>query len=214
MEKTNFANLGGGRTHGMRVALISKAAAIACGFSMDAADELAFAAAFHDLGKVAVPNSVLYKQGPLTPEERLLIQKHPTYGAELLPPELSDEHPMMRPIILCHHERWDGSGYPNGLRGYDISLAAQLVGAADCLDALCSKRVYKDRMPLEMALNMLLHNQCGPFDRMVYTYLSSAWAKEFFDLVFLEDDPAWLDTDLTKKVESACLTYATQQVEL
>lgn len=111
-------------------------------------DELALAAPLHDVGKVGIPDAVLLKRGKLEPEEWELMKTHAEIGARTLDRVIGDTvHPgylsMARDVARCHHERWDGSGYPRGLEGAAIPLAARLVALADVYDALTTERPYK-----------------------------------------------------------------------
>jgi len=108
----------------------------------------------HDLGKVGVPDSILLKPGPLTAEEFDLMKRHPDIGDMLCAPLQSLQN--VRPIIRCHHERLDGSGYPQALRGDEVPLLAQIVGIVDVFDALTSKRPYRDALKLEDAARHLI----------------------------------------------------------
>jgi putative two-component system response regulator len=108
----------------------------------------------HDVGKVGVPDSVLLKPGPLTPVEFSLMKKHTEIGDMLCAPLQSLRN--VRPIIRCHHERLDGSGYPAGLRGAEVPLLAQIVGIVDVFDALTSQRPYRGPLPVETAARHLL----------------------------------------------------------
>jgi HD-GYP domain-containing protein (c-di-GMP phosphodiesterase class II) len=111
------------------------------GMSAEALVHLKRGAILHDVGKIAVPDAVLLKAGPLTDDERREIQRHPDLARQLLWPI-----EYLRPAIdipYCHHEHWDGSGYPRGLRGEEIPLAARLFAVVDVWDALCSNRPYR-----------------------------------------------------------------------
>lgn len=108
----------------------------------------------HDVGKIGVPDSVLLKAGPLTSEEFAVMKTHPDIGDALCAPLRSLRH--VRPIVRCHHERLDGSGYPQGLRGDEVPLLAHLVGIVDVYDALTSKRPYRDALRDEAARQYLL----------------------------------------------------------
>jgi cyclic di-GMP phosphodiesterase len=110
----------------------------------------------HDVGKVGIPDAVLLKRGPLTPEEFELMKKHPDIGDSLCAPLQSLRN--VRPIIRCHHERLDGSGYPQGLRGDDVPLLAQIVGIADVYDALTSHRPYRPAWSADDAARHLLED--------------------------------------------------------
>jgi putative two-component system response regulator len=118
----------------------------------------------HDVGKVGVPDAVLLKPGPLTADEFDLMRRHPEIGDTLCAPLQSLRS--VRPIILYHHERLDGSGYPEGLRGDNVPLLAQIVGIVDVYDALTSKRPYRGALKAEDAVRHLLKEvEQGRFDR-------------------------------------------------
>ena len=118
----------------------------------------------HDVGKVGVPDAVLLKQGPLTADEFALMKKHPDIGDSLCAPLQSLRN--VRPIIRCHHERLDGSGYPQGLRGEEVPLLAQIVGICDVFDALTSHRPYRPALAASEAARHLLQDAAdGKFAR-------------------------------------------------
>jgi len=118
----------------------------------------------HDVGKVGVPDAVLLKPGPLTPSEFNVMQRHPEIGDNLCAPLQSLR--TVRPIIRCHHERLDGSGYPAGLKGDEVPLLAQIVGIVDVYDALTSRLPYRGALPAEMAARHLLREvEQGKFAR-------------------------------------------------
>jgi putative two-component system response regulator len=127
----------------------------------------------HDIGKVGVPDCVLLKPAPLTPEESLLMRRHPEIGDALCAPLQSLRG--VRPIILGHHERIDGSGYPNSLRGDDVPLLAQIVGIVDVYDALTSRRPYRDALSHEEAVKSILEEtHAGRFNpRYVEVFLET-----------------------------------------
>jgi putative two-component system response regulator len=108
----------------------------------------------HDVGKVGVPDAVLLKRGPLTPAEFAIMRRHPEIGDSLCAPLQSLRN--VRPIILSHHERLDGSGYPAALRGDEVPLLAQIVGIVDVYDALTSHRPYRDALAPEVAIRHLV----------------------------------------------------------
>ncbi|MBC7217957.1 MAG: response regulator [Candidatus Caldatribacterium sp.] len=118
------------------------------------------ASAFHDIGKIVLPDSLLKKAGPYTPEERQAMERHTLYGARLLEEAVS-RHPENKILRTCyevalfHHERWDGSGYPYGLRGEEIPLSARIVAVADVFNALTSNRHYRPAYSLEEAFALL-----------------------------------------------------------
>ncbi len=135
-------------------------------------ERLALASTLHDIGKVAVPDAVLRKPGPLTPEEAAQIRRHPTVGADTLIAvhrELEKDPLVAMAVEIClyHHERWDGTGYPVGLRGEEIPLSARIVAVADVFDALLSARAYKPPMPLDRAVGMIRAAAGAHFDPAV-----------------------------------------------
>jgi len=107
----------------------------------------------HDIGKLAVPESILLKPGPLTPEERKIMEKHTIDGERICAPLRSFRHVL--PIIRHHHEKWDGSGYPDGLKGEKIPLTARILQVTDIYDALTTDRPYRKALPLEKALAIM-----------------------------------------------------------
>jgi len=127
----------------------------------------------HDIGKVGVPDSVLLKPAPLTAEESALMRRHPEIGDSLCAPLQSLRS--VRPIILGHHERIDGSGYPNGLRGDTVPLLAQIVGIVDVYDALTSRRPYRDALSHDEAVRFMLEEtHAGRFNpRYVDAFLET-----------------------------------------
>lgn len=135
--------------------------------SMDI-EKIALASIMHDVGKIAVPDSILKKPGRLTEEEFEIMKSHTTQGAALLDkiPQLreNEAYEYARDIALHHHERYDGKGYPEGLKGDEISIWAQVVSLADVYDALICKRVYKKAFSREEALNMIKDGKCGAFN--------------------------------------------------
>ena len=125
------------------------------------------AAALHDVGKIAIPDEILMKPGKLTEEEMQVMRTHTVTGCRLLQRlhHLGDREYLRYAHNICryHHERWDGKGYPEGLKGDDIPICAQVVGLADVYDALTTKRVYKEAYPFDTAVNMILKGECGAF---------------------------------------------------
>jgi putative two-component system response regulator len=107
----------------------------------------------HDIGKLAVPESILLKPGPLTPEERKIMEKHTIDGERICAPLRSFRHVL--PIIRHHHEKWDGSGYPDGLKGEKIPLTARILQVTDIYDALTTDRPYRKALPVEKALAIM-----------------------------------------------------------
>ena len=134
-------------------------------------DNIPLASALHDIGKIAIDEKILNKPGRLTPEEFAEVKKHAMYGAEMLHRlENFAEEPLLQTayqIARWHHERWDGRGYPDGLKGDEIPIAAQLVSLADVYDALTSERCYKKAYSHEQAMRMILNGECGAFNPLL-----------------------------------------------
>lgn len=133
---------------------------------------IAMASALHDIGKMSIDDAILNKPGRLTSEEFEIMKTHTTLGADMLL-ELGRQHAgnslleYAYQIARWHHERWDGKGYPDGLKGDDIPIAAQVVSVADVYDALTSVRVYKDAIPHQEAIQMILDGKCGAFNPLL-----------------------------------------------
>ena len=123
--------------------------------------ELAYGFILHDIGKVAVPDAVLRKQGPLDETEEALMRTHPVVGAKILEPLTFLSR--AREVVLHHHECWDGSGYPNGLEGDEIPMWARVFAVANALDALVGRQSY-DEVGLETALDRIVEESCELFD--------------------------------------------------
>jgi putative two-component system response regulator len=124
------------------------------------------ASALHDIGKIAIPDSILLKPGKLTKEEFNEMKKHTIYGCDILEKFKQDDNEFFRycyDICRYHHERYDGKGYPDRLKGDDIPIWAQVVSIVDVFDALVSRRVYKDAYPVEEAERMIVRGECGVF---------------------------------------------------
>jgi cyclic di-GMP phosphodiesterase len=130
---------------------------------------LQLASSLHDIGKVGIPDGVLLKPGRLTPEERLIIERHPDIGATALDAILARGRPdellqMARNIAASHHERWDGTGYPGRLAGTDIPLEARIVSVADVYDALTTQRIYKPALSHEESVRIIAGGRGTQFD--------------------------------------------------
>jgi len=138
------------------------------GLSRIEIEQIALASIMHDVGKIAVPDAILNKPGRLTAEEFEVMKGHTVQGARLLEqiPQLRENgaYPYAWDIARHHHERWDGRGYPDGLKGDEITLWAQIVSLADVYDALSCKRVYKDAFPREKVNEMIRTGACGCFN--------------------------------------------------
>ena len=132
-------------------------------------EALRAAALLHDIGKLAVPEHIINKPGRLTAEEFEKMKIHPVVGAEILK-HVGFPYPVV-PIVRSHHEKWNGSGYPDGLKGMEIPIGARILAAVDCLDALASDRQYRRALPLEQAMEHVARNSGIEFDPRVVEVL-------------------------------------------
>lgn len=148
--------------HSENVARLSSLIAEVFGFSKDVRDKLKQAAIIHDIGKIGVDEAILRKKGTLTPEEFAEIKRHPEIGARIVKaiPFLEETFQ----IILHHHERFDGTGYPKGLKGDEIPLCVRIVTIADAIDAMIHDRPYRNRLPTEEILKELKNGAGTHFD--------------------------------------------------
>ena len=140
-------------------------------------DLIPLASALHDIGKIGIDEKILNKPGKLTPEEFEVIKTHSMLGAQILYDlDNFSEQPLLQTayeIARWHHERWDGRGYPDGLKGDEIPISAQLVSLADVYDALTSERCYKKAFSHEKAMQMILNGECGAFNPLLLQCLTN-----------------------------------------
>jgi putative nucleotidyltransferase with HDIG domain len=156
--------------HLQRVRIYAMALAKELGLSEDETEALRAASVLHDIGKLAVPEHIISKPGKLTPEEFEKMKIHPIVGAEILE-QVHFPYPVV-PIVRAHHEKWDGSGYPNGLAGEEIPIGARILAAVDCLDALASDRQYRKALPLNEAMAKVVADAGKSFDPKVVAILN------------------------------------------
>ncbi len=149
--------------------LLKELAASNPSYGLDSAaiETISSAAALHDVGKIVIPDAILNKPGRLTAEEFDVMKKHAAEGGVIVKHLGDGQHEdylsYAYEIAFCHHERWDGKGYPRGLRGDDIPLCAQVTGIVDVYDALTTRRVYKPAYTHEKAIGMIMNGECGAF---------------------------------------------------
>lgn len=160
---------------GLHIVRMSKVSALlgeAAGMDAGQCELLLNASPMHDIGKIGIPDHILLKPGKFEPHEWEIMKTHATIGAEILSGDDSELLTMARDIALSHHEKWDGSGYPNGLAGEDIPLVGRIVALADVFDALTSERPYKKAWSTEAALAYLNEQRERHFDtRLVDLFL-------------------------------------------
>ena len=150
-------------------------------------EALRAAALLHDIGKLAVPEQIINKPGKLTPEEFEKMKVHPIVGAEILE-RVAFPYPVA-PIVRSHHERWDGTGYPEGLSGENIPIGARILGAVDCLDALASHRQYRPALPLAEAMEKVKEKSGTWFDPTIVEILETRYI-ELERLAQMSEDTA------------------------
>jgi diguanylate cyclase (GGDEF)-like protein/putative nucleotidyltransferase with HDIG domain len=184
--------------HLQRVRVYAMEVAKELGLSNEEIEALQAASLLHDIGKLAVPEHIISKPGKLTPEEFERMKIHPIIGAEILE-QVRFPYPVA-PIVLCHHEKWDGSGYPRGLKQEEIPIGARILSAVDCLDALASHRQYRPALPLDQAMAKVASESGTSFDPLVVKILQARYV-ELEKMAHEQDDerPAKLSVDV--KVE-------------
>ncbi|MDD2713594.1 MAG: HD domain-containing protein [Simplicispira sp.] len=150
--------------HIVRIGFLAEALANYLGQPKEYALLLRKAAPMHDIGKIGIPDSVLKKPGAFTADERLIMNRHSTIGADILGRSRIALFQMAAEVALTHHERWDGQGYPHQLSGQDIPLSGRIVSIVDCYDALTMDRVYRPAFSHEKVLTMLQAEKGKAFD--------------------------------------------------
>jgi putative nucleotidyltransferase with HDIG domain len=161
--------------HLERVEVYAMAVGIELGLSPSELEALGASALLHDIGKLAVPEHIISKPGKLTPEEFEKMKIHPVVGAEIL--EQVRFPYAVAPIVRSHHEKWDGSGYPDGLSGEQIPIGARILSAVDCLDALASDRQYRRALPLDEAIKIVEQEAGKAFDPRVVEVLARRYVE-------------------------------------
>jgi HD-GYP domain-containing protein (c-di-GMP phosphodiesterase class II) len=158
--------------HSARVALLARQLALHLDLPRSTAETIAQAARLHDLGKIGIPESILRKPGPLTKDEWEIMRRHPVTGAQIVAPlEFFDDGAI---LVRHHHERLDGSGYPDGLSGDAIPLGARIVAVADVYDALTSSRPYRAALTRQHAIDLIRRESGRTLDPLVVERLDEA----------------------------------------
>jgi len=152
------------RGHAERVAEIAAQIALEMGFDEKRVELVRTAGVLHDIGKIGISDTILLKPGRLTPEERVIMETHVDIGSNILAGAESELLEVARIIALTHHEKWDGTGYPNRLSGEAIPLEGRITAIADVFDALTSERPYKQAWPVDQAVAYLKENAGLHFD--------------------------------------------------
>jgi len=163
--------------HILRMSHFSQVIALAYGLSPKRAEDLLHAAPMHDIGKIGIRDDILLKPGKLTDEEFREMQRHPLIGAEILGDADSHLLKLAQQVALYHHEKWDGSGYPHGLKGEAIPLEARIVALCDVFDALTSTRPYKSAWSIEDTMAHLQAQKGRHFDPQLVDLLEQELPK-------------------------------------
>ena len=163
--------------HILRMSQMSALLARCMGWDEAACDLMLHASPMHDVGKIGIPDAILLKPGPLDAEEWQIMRTHTSIGATILESDDSDLLQLACVIAQHHHEKWDGSGYPNGLRAEDIPLAGRIVAVADVVDALTSTRPYKSAWPVDEAVRVVHENAGTHFDPEVVEHFTQCLPK-------------------------------------
>ena len=163
--------------HIVRMGMICSVLGKAVGRTVPQCEMLSLAAPMHDIGKVAIPDSILLKPGPLTAEEWVVMRRHTLYGYEILKESDSELLQLAAEIAVSHHERYDGTGYPYGLKATDIPLSGRLCAVSDVFDALTSRRPYKEAWSFERAVNHIDEGSGSHFDPHVVEALHDSLPK-------------------------------------
>jgi putative two-component system response regulator len=151
-------------THLHRISHYTAAIAGKIGMNGDGAEIILYASPMHDIGKLGIPDRILLKPGKLNPDEWEIMKRHTVFGGQILEGSDSDFIGMGKTIALTHHEKWDGTGYPNGLEGKDIPIEGRISALADVFDALTTKRPYKEAFSNEKALDIIQEGRGSHFD--------------------------------------------------
>ncbi len=170
--------------HSSRVADMSFDMARALGLRGSVRENIHIAAHLHDIGKMGVPENILNKKGKLLPHEWAYIQRHPEIGYNILC-KSKGLHEIAE-IVLHHHERWDGKGYPHGLKADKIPLGARIIAVADAIDAMTSVRPYRDAMSWEDCMTEVVLNKGIQFDPVVVEAAERLWRR--WKIKFFEND--------------------------
>lgn len=196
--------------HIVRIGYLAERLASKLGCDADWARQLRMAAPMHDVGKIGIPDAVLKKPGPLTAEERCVMNAHPKLGAEILGSAGVPLFSLAAEVSMSHHERWNGSGYPLGQRGSEIALSGRIVSVVDFFDALTMDRCYRPAFADEVALKMLQEQRGEAFEpRVVDTFVAHA-----DELIALRDEVTLRSPGFRALLEPHSAAFPTHAFEM
>lgn len=170
--------------HSWRVSELAKKICEIIGLSNSDTNEIHIAAHLHDIGKIGIPDSILNKEGPLTPYEWEMIKKHPRIGYEIL--NKSNRMKQISGIVLHHHERYDGRGYPDGITGNDIPLGSRIIAICDSIDAMTTQRSYRPILTPDECYIEIDKNLGLMYDPFIGKYILEHWEEVIKPLINLE----------------------------
>lgn len=173
--------------HSRRVSDMACCLCTLLGLSAAQTQEIHIAAHLHDIGKIGIPDRVLLKEGKLDEDEWQMMKKHPEIGADIL--SRSSHLLRISAIILCHHERWDGKGYPFGSKGDEIPLGARIIAVCDSIDAMASKRSYRNALPLEVCRAEIEKNSGIMYDPEIAQLALDNWDELTADYITDQNIP-------------------------
>lgn len=188
--------------HSCKVSKYAELLARAVGLDEPEIQEVAYGGLLHDIGKIGVPDEIINKPGKLTDDEFRIIKSHPVIGDRIIAPLEGAE--MLHPPVRFHHERWDGSGYPDGLAGENIPLIARIICVSDIFEALTSDRPYRQRMSIEQAVGILRDESGSTMDpRLVDVFLNQVLPRIEADVRADDDDEVDPADEETRPLEGA-----------
>ncbi len=186
--------------HIWRMASYGRALAQGCGWDTESSARLELAAPMHDTGKLGIPQAILRKPGPLDAQEWIVMKTHPQVGHDILSKSAAPVFQLAAEISLRHHEKWDGSGYPGGLKGQDIPQSARIVALADVFDALSMKRPYKEPWAIEKIMEYIQASAGAHFDPKIVGVFSSLLPE------ILDIQGRWADANLVVQKQAVAIT--------
>ncbi|MGE0086540.1 MAG: HD-GYP domain-containing protein [Desulfococcaceae bacterium] len=157
--------------HSMEVAEISRILALSLGLGTETADIIHIAGHLHDIGKIGVPDAIIHKEGALTETETFFIRRHPEIGADILRPVREIASSGICEMVLHHHERYDGNGYPFGIKGESVPMGARIIAVADSLSAMTGSRTYRAAKNFDTAMDEIVRCAGTQFDPAIVTAL-------------------------------------------